>query len=202
MCHKKTQQLVDVSKDILELKQCIEMELHGEDYSWPNNDSNVRDFSFLGGLFFVLSNFNVLSGIYITLDHSIFYIITVFMFFRYILCHTIDMIWQTGVNAIHDQLQKFLRLQVKRNIGTTLMKKKNRMVQAGSKSNSASTTNYAVSSLTLNLRYFATSLLHTSNWERLVCLNISSVPHASCTSILHPKITHQTVCDKFNKNMD
>ena len=65
MCHKKTQQLVDVSKDILELKQCIEMELHGEDYSWPNNDSNVRDFSFLGGFFFVLSNFNVLSGIYI-----------------------------------------------------------------------------------------------------------------------------------------
>ena len=48
MCHKKTQQLVDVSKDILELKQCIVMELHGEDYSWPNNDSNVRDFSFLG----------------------------------------------------------------------------------------------------------------------------------------------------------
>jgi len=157
---------------------------------------------FLENFFFVLSNFNVLSGIYITLDHSIFYIITVFMFFRYILCHTIDMIWQTGVNAIHDQLQKFLRLQVKRNIGTTLMKKKNRTVQAGSKSNSASTTNYAVSSLTLNLRYFATSLLHTSNWERLVCLNISSVPHASCTSVLHPKITHQTVCDKFNKNMD
>ena len=144
----------------------------------------------------------MLSGIYITLDHSIFYVITVFMFVRYILCHTIDMIWQTGVNAIHDQLHKFLRLLVKRNIGTTLMKKKDRTVQAGSKSNSASTTNYAVSSLTLNLRYFATSLLHTSNWERLVCLNISSVPHASCTSVLHPKITHQTVCDKFNKNMD
>ncbi|XP_039853246.1 far upstream element-binding protein 1-like isoform X2 [Panicum virgatum] len=43
---RETQQLVDVSKDILELKQCIEMELHGEDYSWPNNDSNVHTLSY------------------------------------------------------------------------------------------------------------------------------------------------------------
>ncbi|CAO1948539.1 unnamed protein product [Urochloa humidicola] len=43
---EKTQLVVDVSKDILELKQCIDMELHGEDHSSPNNDSNVHTLSY------------------------------------------------------------------------------------------------------------------------------------------------------------
>jgi hypothetical protein len=40
--HKKAQQIVHVSKDIFELKQCVDMELHDEDRNWANNDSNVR----------------------------------------------------------------------------------------------------------------------------------------------------------------
>lgn len=42
----KASLIVDVSKDISELKQDIDVQLHGEDQSWARNDSNVRAFPF------------------------------------------------------------------------------------------------------------------------------------------------------------
>ncbi|CAO2151495.1 unnamed protein product [Urochloa humidicola] len=43
---REAQQITDVSKDIFELKQCIDMELHDEDHSWATNDSNVNTRSY------------------------------------------------------------------------------------------------------------------------------------------------------------
>ena len=52
-------QIVDVSEDILRIKQEIDVELHGEDQSWVRNDSAVSPLiTFSLGLFFYLLIFS------------------------------------------------------------------------------------------------------------------------------------------------
>uniref|UniRef100_A0A0A9CJF8 C3H1-type domain-containing protein n=1 Tax=Arundo donax TaxID=35708 RepID=A0A0A9CJF8_ARUDO len=43
---REASQIVDVSKNILELKQCIDVELHDEDHSCPHNDLKVQTQSY------------------------------------------------------------------------------------------------------------------------------------------------------------